>query len=153
MKRASMQLAIAALVFLLLAATQQGWSQSRPQKRWYKGNTHTQTINSDGDSTPDEVVRWYKEHGYNFLVLSDHNYLTQVEGLNSVFGAKEKFIVIRGEEVSDSFQDRPIHVNGLNIRQVVPPQHGSSFVETFQNNVNAIRRVDGVPHINHPNFG
>ena len=29
--------------------------------RWYKGNTHTHTVNSDGDSTPDEVVRWYRE--------------------------------------------------------------------------------------------
>jgi hypothetical protein len=27
------------------------------QGRWYKGNTHTHTLNSDGDSTPDEVVR------------------------------------------------------------------------------------------------
>jgi hypothetical protein len=35
------------------------------EKRWYKGNTHTHTVNSDGDSTPDEVVRWYREHGYN----------------------------------------------------------------------------------------
>ena len=26
--------------------------------RWFKGNTHTHTLNSDGDSTPDEVVRW-----------------------------------------------------------------------------------------------
>jgi hypothetical protein len=34
------------------------------EKRWYKGNTHTHTVNSDGDSTPDEVVRWYREHGY-----------------------------------------------------------------------------------------
>ena len=48
--------------------------------RWFKGNTHTHTVNSDGDSTPDEVVRWYREHGYNFLVLSDHNYLTPRPG-------------------------------------------------------------------------
>ena len=26
--------------------------------RWYKGNTHAHTLNSDGDSTPDEVARW-----------------------------------------------------------------------------------------------
>src|SRR5262245_35808890 len=51
---------------------------STQEKRWYKGNTHTHTVNSDGDSTPVEVVRWYREHDYNFLVLSDHNYLTEV---------------------------------------------------------------------------
>ncbi len=55
--------------------------------RWYKGNTHTHTINSDGDSPPDEVARWYREHGYQFLVLTDHNFLTSVDGLNALMGA------------------------------------------------------------------
>src|SRR5690349_22917026 len=97
------------------------------QSRWYKGNTHTHTLNSDGDSTPDEVVRWYREHGYNFLVLSDHNYLTEVDGLNSVFGAASKFLLIRGEEITDEFQKKPIHINGLNVKEVVKPQHGESI--------------------------
>jgi predicted metal-dependent phosphoesterase TrpH len=122
------------------------------EKRWYKGNTHTHTINSDGDSTPDEVVRWYREHGYNFLVLSDHNYLTEVDGLNAVLGAANKFILIKGEEVSDKFQEKPIHINGLNVKQVVEPQGGDSVAGVIQNNVNAIRKVDGAPHVNHPNF-
>ena len=50
----------------------------QPAPRWYKGNTHTHTLNSDGDSTPDDVVRWYRQHGYHFLVLTDHNFLTSV---------------------------------------------------------------------------
>lgn len=120
--------------------------------RWYKGNTHTHTINSDGDSTPDEVVRWYREHGYNFLVLTDHNFITNVDGLNSLHGADEKFIVIRGEEVSDKFGDKQIHVNGLNVERLVKPQGGGSVVEVLQRNVNEIRDARGVPHINHPNF-
>lgn len=120
--------------------------------QWYKGNTHTHTINSDGDSTPDEVVRWYKEHHYHFLVLTDHNFLTEVEGLNSIFAAREKFLVINGEEVTDSFEGSPIHINGLDLREVVPPQGGSDPVETVQRNVDAIRGMGGVPHINHPNF-
>lgn len=119
---------------------------------WYKGNTHTHTINSDGDSTPDEVVRWYRERGYHFLVLSDHNFLTPTEGLNQVFGAPGKFLVIKGEEVSDKFKEKPIHLNGLNVKEQVAPQHGDSVAQIIQNNVNAIRRADGVPHVNHPNF-
>ena len=59
-----------------------------PELNWYKGNLHTHTINSDGDSTPDAVTRWYKEHRYNFLVLTDHNFLTQPEGLNAIFAAE-----------------------------------------------------------------
>ena len=48
----------------------------RSSWRWYKGQTHTHTLESDGDSTPEEVTRWYHERGYHFLVLSDHNVLT-----------------------------------------------------------------------------
>ena len=54
----------------------QGPTATGSPLRWYKGNTHTHTLNSDGDSTPDDVVRWYREHGYQFLVLTDHNFLT-----------------------------------------------------------------------------
>ena len=91
-------------IFVLSAAVRPPASQAPPPSspRWFKGNTHTHTVNSDGDSTPDEVVRWYREHGYNFLVLTDHNYLTAVDGLNAVHGAAEKFIVVRGEEVTST---------------------------------------------------
>lgn len=146
-----MRIAIATL--LLLSTFSVSGQQGEPALRWYKGNTHTHTLNSDGDSTPDEVVRWYREHGYNFLVLSDHNFLTEVEGLNAVHAAEGRFIVMPGVEVSDRFGDKPIHVNGLNLRKVVEPQGGSSVPDTIQRNVNAIRKADGVPHINHPNFG
>ncbi len=123
-----------------------------PRLSWYKGNTHTHTLNSDGDSTPDEVVRWYREQGYRFLVLTDHNFLTSVDGLNALHGADERFLVIRGEEVTDRFGEKSIHVNGLEPVRLVPPQGGASVVETIQRNVDAIRAARGVPHINHPNF-
>ena len=144
MKR--LHLAFAFIPLCLMAMT-----PSQPLQ-WYKGNTHTHTINSDGDSTPDEVVRWYRERDYHFLVLSDHNFLTEVEGLNSLFAAQEQFLIINGEEVTDNFGESRIHVNGLNLREVVPPQGGSNAVDTLQRNVDAIRSVGGVPHINHPNF-
>jgi hypothetical protein len=127
------------------------WPQS-PPAGWYKGNTHTHTLNSDGDSTPDDVVRWYRSHGYQFLVLTDHNFLTSVDGLNALHGADGKFLVVRGEEVSDTFGGKAIHVNGLDVSRRVEPQHGSSVVDVIQRNVDAVRAADGVPHVNHPNF-
>jgi hypothetical protein len=126
---------------------------SQPKLRWYKGNTHTHTVNSDGDSTPDEVVRWYREHGYHFVVLTDHNFLTSVDGLNALHGADEKFLVLRGEEVTDEFEKKPLHINGLDVERLVPPQGGRSVPDVLQRNVDAIREARGVPHINHPNFG
>ena len=121
--------------------------------RWFKGNTHTHTLNSDGDSTPDDVVRWYREHGYNFLVLTDHNYLTSVDGLNAVHGAADKFIVIPGEEVTMSVASKPVHVNGLDLPALVPPPQGDTVLQALQRAVDGIRGAGGVPHINHPNFG
>jgi len=122
--------------------------------RWFKGNTHTHTLNSDGDSSPDDVVRWYRDHKYNFLVLTDHNYLTSVDGLNALHGADDKFLVVKGEEVSSGFQGKPLHINALNPdRLVTASREGTSIAEVLQNNVDAIRMSGGVPHINHPNFG
>jgi hypothetical protein len=42
---------------------------------WWKGNTHTHTLWSDGNDFPDMVTDWYVKHGYNFLGISDHNIL------------------------------------------------------------------------------
>lgn len=49
--------------------------QDAAPPRWFKGNTHTHTLWSDGDAAPEWAVDWYRSHGYSFLVLSDHNIL------------------------------------------------------------------------------
>lgn len=140
------------LVAALLAAGLTLDAGQAPTLRWYKGNTHTHTLNSDGDSTPDDVVRWYREHGYQFLVLTDHNHLTSVDGLNALHGADEKFLIVKGEEVTDRFGDKSLHINGLDVAHKVEPQGGTSVVDVLQRNVDAIRHAQGIPHINHPNF-
>jgi hypothetical protein len=124
-----------------------------PQGVWFKGNLHTHTLNSDGDSTPDDVVRWYREHGYHFVTITDHNYLTSVDGLNALHGADDKFVVIKGEEVTDRFGDKPIHVNGLDPASFIKPPGGRSVVAMVQNMIDAIRAARGVPSVNHPNYG
>ncbi len=152
--RALALVAMVSSVLLAAAHSPRGVAaQESNRGRWYKGNTHTHTLNSDGDSTPDDVAKWYREHGYRFLVLSDHNVLTNVDGLNAVHGASEQFLLIKGEEVTDRFGDKPIHVNGLDVSENVEPQHGSSVLDVVQRTVDAIRKAGGVPHINHPNFG
>jgi hypothetical protein len=121
--------------------------------RWYKGNTHTHTINSgDGDSTPDVVVQWYRTHGYEFLVLTDHNYVTSVDGLNALHAADERFVVIRGDEVSVRVGGKGFDVNGLNVTRAVDVPNAPTVAETLQRSVDGVRAASGIPHINHPNF-
>jgi acetyl esterase/lipase len=43
--------------------------------RWYKGNLHTHSLWSDGDDFPERISTWYRDHGYDFLAISDHNTL------------------------------------------------------------------------------
>jgi hypothetical protein len=142
---------LAALVFVwrLSPAAQ---TAPDPALRWFKGNLHTHTVNSDGDSAPDDVARWYKEHRYNFLVLTDHDFLTEPDGLNAVFAARDKFLLIPGEEVSAKYEALPIHVNAFDIRSTIFPLRGGSVIETIQKNVDAIRQAGGMPSLNHPNF-
>jgi hypothetical protein len=118
---------------------------------WFKGNTHAHTTESDGDSSPEFVARWYKDHGYDFLVLSDHNTLTDTEALGHL--QDESFLLVPGEEVTSGFEGKSVHVNGLNLFEYVAPREGTTLVETVQENVDAIREKTGVPHINHPNYG
>jgi hypothetical protein len=120
--------------------------------RWYKGNTHTHTINNGGDSTPSEVVTWYRLHGYQFLVLTDHNLLTNVDGLNATHGLPDQFLVVRGEEVTSGVGGKAVHVNGLEVTRVVEAAKAPTVLETLQANIDGIRAASGVPHINHPNF-
>lgn len=70
-----------------------------------------------------------------------------------------KYLLIQGEEISDSFQRLPIHLNATNLKELIPPLHGESVADTIQNNVNALvtqRERTGqtmMIHLNHPNFG
>lgn len=118
--------------------------------RWYKGNTHTHTTESDGDSSPEYVANWYRNQGYDFLVLSDHNVFTDPATLSHLTG--DSFLLIPGEEVTSSYEDASVHVNGLNLPGLVEARSAGTLVGTIQANVDAIREVDGVPHLNHPNF-
>lgn len=128
--------------FLVPAAT--------PGAQWLKGNTHTHTTNSDGDTAPDEVVRWYKRRKYDFLVLSDHNVFTDPATLASLMDSS--FLLIPGEEVTTGFQKAAVHVNALGITRVIAAPRDTSLLGTVQKTVDAIRAERAVPHINHPNF-
>jgi len=124
-----------------------------PKLDWYKGNIHTHTTESDGDASPERVVSWYRRHGYDFLVLSDHNHLTLLD-----YGSgKRRFkrpLMRPGEEVSVSIQGGaiPIHVNGIGITRVVEPVDAGEVVPTLQANVDAIVAAGGIASINHPNY-
>lgn len=64
--------------------------------RFYKGNLHSHTTNSDGKLTPSEMVAIYKEAGYSFLALTDHNLFSDY---SSEFDS-DSFTIIPGAEAT-----------------------------------------------------
>jgi predicted metal-dependent phosphoesterase TrpH len=152
MKRLILASVALALCFWAAVGESPAAAQGVPAWKWYKGNLHTHTLNSDGDSSPLDVATWYREHGYRFLVLSDHNYLTEVDKLNPIIGAREKFLLVQGEEVTARYGQSAVHVNAIELKELVDPEIGTSLVETIRRNVEAIRRKGAIPSINHPNF-
>lgn len=113
---------------------------------WLKGNLHTHTAMSDGDSPPAEVAAWYRDHGYQFLVITDHDKVTKT-------AAPDGLVLIPGEEVTDRLSGKSLHVNAIGLTRVVPPQRGTTKVEVLQRNIDAVRAAGGIPLVNHPNFG
>lgn len=69
-----------------------------------------------------------------------------------------KFLLIQGEEISDRFEQLPIHLNAGNVKEMIPPHGGRSVSEVIQNNVDAVLSQrertgqDMMVHLNHPNF-
>lgn len=135
------------------------------QGRWFKGNTHAHSLSSDGDVPVDAVVRWYREHGYHFTFVTEHEYFTDVTPLNGVFAAGNRFLVIAGQEVTQRVADpahtggvRQAHVNALGTSRVVMPigerniAQGMSIAATYARNDSAIRAAGGIMQVNHPNF-
>jgi hypothetical protein len=70
-----------------------------------------------------------------------------------------QFIMIPGEEISDSAEGKPVHMNATNLRDLILPVGGATVVEVMQNNLRAVleqQERTGRPilaHVNHPNFG
>lgn len=63
---------------------------------WWKGEIHSHSVWSDGDDYPEMIADWYKENGFNFLAVTDHNTVQ----------AGEKWIGKRPTNVHQQYVDK-----------------------------------------------
>ena len=179
---------------------------SDPPAKWWKGNLHTHSLWSDGNDFPEVISDWYRQHGYHFLAISDHNVLQHgmrwievnkvqershgqaMERYLGLFGKswvetrgepgtdkyqvrlkpldeyrylleqRNQFILIPSEEITDSADGHPVHMNATNLDEVIKPVGGKTVREAMENNLRAVleqEKAKGreiLPHLNHPNF-
>ena len=73
--------------------------------RWFKGNLHTHSLWSDGNDFPEMIAQWYRDQGYHFLALSDHNILSQGEKWLNVAQSKRQNLDVAIEKYRARFPD------------------------------------------------
>ncbi len=119
-------------------------------RSFLRGNIHTHSMRSDGDSPVELVAAWYRNHGFNFLALTDHNRHLDVRDYGHV--ENDRFVLIPGEEVSMAAAGKPIHVNALCTQETIGEARFDSRTAAVQWAVDQIGSQGGVALINHPNF-
>jgi hypothetical protein len=125
---------------------------------WFRGGVHAHAnwgVPQLPTTSPDVVVRWYREHNYNFIALTDLNYFTPVEGLKALFDAPGRFLVIPGTEPSKD----PIHPGnkivdtiGIGVNGPIPLPTGETVIAVLDSEANSIRAAGGLPIAAHPNL-
>ncbi len=142
---------------------------------WYRGQLHLHTNVHDKS----EMVEWYKEHGYDFVAVTDINYATPVAGLKSVYDEPDRFLIIPGIETSTRYNNTILDVMGYggqpeqiqfdtvvspigneleasaatdlnDERAVTVPSEPAE--QTYSLQANRIAEAGGIPAIAHPNL-
>lgn len=130
---------------------------------WLKGQLHLHTNRSgDSNTPPDDVVAWYARHGYDFIVITDHNVITTAASTPSL-------LVLPGVEITQNYRsclppegEVPcrIHVNGLfvdprasSVDDLLPPSSEvPDRLSRYLIGAELARRLHGIAQVNHPNY-
>ncbi len=129
---------------------------------WLKGQLHAHTsASADSKTSPEDVVRWYEDHGYDFVVLTDHNKITRVPSSGSM-------LVIPGVELTQNLptctpapepgKQCLLHVNALfvasdaQLGQFPSGAAGTSRAALYEKAIMLADQMKGLAQINHPNM-
>ena len=74
-----------------------------PSLKFFKGNTHAHTNNSDGHVSPEEAMRMYHAAGYDFLAITDHWFVGEEQAYNGM-------LILPGVEYDFTFPTQVLHL-------------------------------------------
>jgi len=137
--------------------------EARPARAagWLKGQLHAHSGNShDSHTPPEQVAQAYADWGFDFIVFTDHNHVTQLPNSGGL-------LVFPGAELTTNLQqcDPPpspgqlclLHINALfveapkAIEQWVPPQ-GGRRLDIYREELDVVSASGGIAQLNHPNL-
>lgn len=110
-------------------------------RKWYKGDTHLHTTNSDGYLTKGQLVERCKNEGLDFMMITDHNFNSVEESYYD-----GDMLIIQGQEITGE--------NGhVNIWGVKVPEEPPYKLDTKEDYVNIIKKchdAGATVSLNHP---
>lgn len=110
---------------------------------WFRGNLHVHSTTSDGDLTPEQVIRFYREKGYHFLAFTDHRILSPGRRV------ADDFIVLSGIEVDGRDPESGLyHLVGLGAVHAPDIPWGERL--PIQAAVDRMRATQGLVMLAHP---
>jgi hypothetical protein len=77
-----------------------------------KGALHTHTTCSDGQLTPAELVAVYRELGFQFVAITDHDHLLRPDYWDTLPAGDADFLVFKGVELT-VFERGYVHVGEI----------------------------------------
>lgn len=111
------------------------------ERKWYKGDTHLHTVNSDGVLTKGQLVERCKELGLDFMIITDHNF-NSVE--KSYYDGN--ILVIQGQEITGENG----HVNIWGAKVPEEPPYKLDTREDYEKIIDECREAGATVSLNHP---
>jgi len=142
---------------------------------WLKGSTHVHARPSGDSNEPVlEVVKWYEARHYDFIVLTDHNQVTEIDqgtstqGQISVHAPAHGLLVLAGIELThnpsdclpagDKSRKCRIHVNLLGVTErpigkvIWANRRTHERLAKYQAALALQQHFGGLPQLNHPQW-
>ncbi len=110
--------------------------------RFRKAQLHVHTTRSDGELEPEEALARYRDAGYTFVCLTDHDRVTRCDALDG-----PEFLAVPGVEETLVRGIYPLgpHLTRLFVDRPAPGG-------TAQERLDATRREGGIAVLNHPSW-
>lgn len=119
-------------------------------RTFQRGNVHTHSTRSDGHSSPGEVASWYRDHGYQFLALTDHELRVDPDDLREL--QRPGFIMVAGEEITSAAGATPVHVNAICSTSTISGGLYANRESALAAAVAETRAQHAAAIVNHPNY-
>ena len=146
--------------------------------QWYKDHDYQFVALSDHNIIADsefwytlrerdiknKTLEKYQNRFGDWVEIKKDSVITSVrlktfEEFKSKLEVIDSFLIIKSEEVTSSFEEKPVHMNVTNIQEKINPPKGQSVLDIMQQTINAVieqskkLNLKMFTHINHPNFG